>query len=48
MNGTLHAVSLADAALSSRWLTDQLASLPGYDPSHCGERVAARRTIRVR
>jgi hypothetical protein len=20
--------------LSSRWLTDQLASLPGYDPSH--------------
>ena len=28
-------------ALSSRWLLDQLASLPGYDPSHCGERVAA-------
>jgi putative molybdopterin biosynthesis protein len=26
--------------LSSRWLLDQLASLPGYDPSHCGERVA--------
>jgi len=27
--------------LSSRWLADQLASLPGYDPSHCGERVTA-------
>ena len=27
--------------LSSRGLTDQLASLPGYDPSHCGERIAA-------
>ena len=26
-------------ALSSRWLFDQLASLPGYDPSHCGEPV---------
>ncbi len=26
--------------LSSRWLLDQLASLPGYDPSHCGERIA--------
>jgi molybdate-binding protein len=26
--------------LSSRWLLDQLASLPGYDSSHCGERVA--------
>lgn len=26
--------------LSSRWLLDQLASLPGYDPSHCGEHVA--------
>ena len=23
--------------LSSPWLIDQLASLPGYDPSHCGE-----------
>jgi putative molybdopterin biosynthesis protein len=29
--------------LSSRWLTDQLASLPGYDSSHCGERVTAMR-----
>ena len=23
-------------ALSSPWLADQLASLPGYEPSHCG------------
>jgi putative molybdopterin biosynthesis protein len=29
--------------LSSRWLTDQLASAPGYDPSRCGERVTAAR-----
>jgi putative molybdopterin biosynthesis protein len=28
-------------ALSSRWLLDQLASLPGYDASRCGEPVAA-------
>jgi putative molybdopterin biosynthesis protein len=27
-------------ALSSPWLIDQLASLPGYDVSHIGERVA--------
>jgi hypothetical protein len=27
--------------LSSRWLLDQLASLPGYDPARCGERIAA-------
>jgi putative molybdopterin biosynthesis protein len=26
--------------LSSPWLLDQLASLPGYDPSRCGERIA--------
>ena len=26
--------------LSSRWLLDQLASLPGYDPAICGEHVA--------
>jgi putative molybdopterin biosynthesis protein len=26
--------------LSSRWLLDQLASLPGYDPSRCGDHVA--------
>jgi molybdopterin molybdotransferase/putative molybdopterin biosynthesis protein len=26
--------------LSSRWLHDQLASLPGYDPAHCGQHVA--------
>ncbi len=27
--------------LSSRWLRDQLASLPGYDPSPCGGHVAS-------
>ena len=27
--------------LSSRWLLDQLASLPGYDPARCGEHIAA-------
>jgi len=27
-------------ALSSRWLLDQLASLPGYDASRCGQHVA--------
>jgi putative molybdopterin biosynthesis protein len=27
-------------ALSSRWLLEQLASLPGYDASRCGERRA--------
>jgi putative molybdopterin biosynthesis protein len=27
--------------LSSPWLLAQLASLPGYDPSSCGQRVAA-------
>ena len=26
--------------LSSRWLLDQLASLPGYDPASCGQRIA--------
>jgi putative molybdopterin biosynthesis protein len=26
--------------LTSAWLLDQLASLPGYDPSRCGERIA--------
>jgi molybdate-binding protein len=26
--------------LSSRWLLDQLASLPGYDASTCGHHVA--------
>jgi putative molybdopterin biosynthesis protein len=29
-------------ALSSRWLLDQLASLPGYDASRCGEHLATR------
>lgn len=27
--------------LSSRWLADQLASLPGYDPAPCGQLVEA-------
>jgi putative molybdopterin biosynthesis protein len=27
--------------LSSAWLLDQLASLPGYDPARCGEHIAA-------
>jgi len=27
--------------LSSRWLLDQLASLPGYDPAPCGQQVGA-------
>lgn len=26
--------------LTSRWLLDQLGSLPGYDPARCGERIA--------
>jgi len=26
--------------LSSRWLLDQLASLPGYDPDRCGQHIA--------
>jgi molybdate-binding protein/DNA-binding XRE family transcriptional regulator len=26
--------------LSSRWLLDQLASLPGYDPASCGQHIA--------
>jgi putative molybdopterin biosynthesis protein len=26
--------------LSSRWLLDQVASLPGYDPDRCGEHIA--------
>jgi len=26
--------------LSSRWLFDQLASLPGYGPARCGEHIA--------
>jgi molybdate-binding protein len=30
-------------ALSSRWLADQFASLPGYDLSRCGQRVTAIR-----
>jgi putative molybdopterin biosynthesis protein len=30
-------------ALSSPWLREQLASLPGYDPAPCGQRVASPR-----
>lgn len=26
--------------LSSRWLLDQVASLPGYDAARCGEHIA--------
>jgi molybdate-binding protein/DNA-binding XRE family transcriptional regulator len=35
-----HEVRATIRALSSRWLLDQLASLPGYDASRCGEPVA--------
>jgi molybdate-binding protein len=35
-----HEVRAMIRALSSRWLLDQLASLPGYDASRCGEPVA--------
>jgi molybdate-binding protein/DNA-binding XRE family transcriptional regulator len=34
--------------LSSRWLLDQLAILPGYDPARCGERVATLTPARAR
>ncbi len=34
--------------LSSRWLLDQLASLPGYDPDRCGEHIATLAPARVR
>ena len=27
--------------LTSRWLLEQVASLPGYDPSRCGEHISA-------
>jgi molybdate-binding protein/DNA-binding XRE family transcriptional regulator len=37
-----HEVRAMIRALSSRWLLDQLASLPGYDASRCGEPVATR------
>jgi len=30
--------------LSSRWLIDQLSSVPGYDPSNCGELVTSLRS----
>src|SRR5258705_13634291 len=41
---TMHAQSREVQALikvlGSRWLLDQLASLPGYDPSSCGRHIA--------
>ena len=41
---TMHALSREVQALvkvlGSRWLLDQLASLPGYDPSSCGQHIA--------
>ena len=33
--------------LSSRWLLDQLASLPGYDPARCGEHIATLPPLRA-
>jgi molybdate-binding protein/DNA-binding XRE family transcriptional regulator len=32
--------------LFSRWLLDQLASLPGYDPARCGEHIATLPPLR--
>jgi molybdate-binding protein len=32
--------------LFSRWLLDQLASLPGYDPGRCGEHIATLPPLR--
>jgi len=32
--------------LRSRWLRDQLSSLPGYDPTGCGEAIATLRPAR--
>ena len=34
--------------LSSRWLLDQLANLPGYDPARCGEHIATLPAARAR
>jgi putative molybdopterin biosynthesis protein len=34
--------------LTSRWLLDQLASLPGYDPARCGEHIATLAPARGR
>ncbi|HYB16754.1 MAG TPA: substrate-binding domain-containing protein [Streptosporangiaceae bacterium] len=35
-----HEVQSLLKVLSSAWLLDQLASLPGYDPARCAERIA--------
>ena len=35
-----HEIQALLKVLSSAWLLDQLASLPGYDPARCGERIA--------
>jgi putative molybdopterin biosynthesis protein len=34
--------------LSSPWLLDQVASLPGYDAGRCGEHIATLRPARAR
>jgi putative molybdopterin biosynthesis protein len=34
--------------LSSRWLLDQVASLPGYDPSRCGTHIATLPAVSTR
>ena len=38
--GTSREVQALMRVLTSRWLHDQLASLPGYDPSSCGQHIA--------
>ena len=38
-------VQALQRALTSPWLLDQLASLPGYAVSQCGERVATLRSV---
>ena len=40
VNGSAPEVQGLLKVLSSAWLLDQLASLPGYDPGRCGERIA--------
>jgi putative molybdopterin biosynthesis protein len=40
-HATSREVQALTKVLSSRWLLDQLASLPGYDPSCCGQHIAS-------
>jgi molybdate-binding protein/DNA-binding XRE family transcriptional regulator len=40
MHGQSREVQALIKVLGSRWLLDQLASLPGYDPSSCGQHIA--------